>query len=174
MKKNIAYQIIILLLMMVTFVFYAIISQSKIRALQDQLQNLPTQTEKIDTIINIVPETCFIAKPIETTKTVIKLDTVRVWNQFSDDSLDVTLNHVQKQYNDTNYTAWVSGYQDVWLDSLKIYGEKRETIINKEITKYITKKQSNFGLSVTAGPVYDLLNKKASLGICVGLSYKIK
>lgn len=79
------------------------------------------------------------------------------------DTVEVSLPIVQKVYRDTNYTAWVSGYEPR-LDSI--------TIANKIITKTTTvlkNKDKRFSLGVQTG--FNVINKKPYFGI--GITYNI-
>lgn len=79
------------------------------------------------------------------------------------DTVEVSLPVMQKVYRDTNYTAWVSGYEPR-LDSI--------TIANKIITKTTTvlkNKDKRFSLGVQTG--FNVINKKPYFG--VGITYNI-
>lgn len=79
------------------------------------------------------------------------------------DTVGVSLPIMQKVYKDTNYTAWVSGYEPR-LDSI--------TIANKIITKTTTvlkNKDKRFSVGVQTG--FNVINKKPYFG--VGITYNI-
>lgn len=79
------------------------------------------------------------------------------------DTVEVSLPIMQKVYRDTNYTAWVSGYEPR-LDSI--------TIANKIITRTNTvskNKNKRFSLGVQTG--FNVINKKPYFG--VGITYNI-
>ena len=95
---------------------------------------------------------------------VMRVDTVRQRDTLrAVDTVEVRLPIVQKVYRDTNYTAWVSGYEPR-LDSI--------TIANKIITKTTTvlkNKDKRFSLGVQTG--FNVINKKPYFG--VGITYNI-
>lgn len=79
------------------------------------------------------------------------------------DTVEVSLPFVQKVYKDTNYTAWISGYEPR-LDSI--------TIANKIVTRTNTvskDKDKRFSLGVQTG--FNVINKKPYFG--VGITYNI-
>lgn len=95
---------------------------------------------------------------------VTRVDTLRQCDTVKAvDTVEVSLPIVQKVYRDTNYTAWVSGYEPR-LDSI--------TIANKIITKTNTvlkNKDKRFSLGVQTG--FNVINKKPYFG--VGITYNI-
>lgn len=96
--------------------------------------------------------------PVMRVDTVRQSDTVRAV-----DTVEVRLPIVQKVYKDTNYTAWVSGYEPK-LDSI--------TIANKIVTRTNTvskNKNKRFSLGVQTG--FNVINKKPYFG--VGITYNI-
>ena len=101
-----------------------------------------------------------------------KHDTVRI-TDVKHDSVDVILPVIQKEYRDSTYSAWVSGYQDVNLDSIEIYQKNIFTEINN--TKYVTKyKNRPFGFSIGLGGTYSPVSNKIEPGIFLGITYTIK
>ena len=95
---------------------------------------------------------------------VMRVDTVRQSDTVrAVDTIEVSLPIVQKVYKDTNYTAWVSGYEPK-LDSI--------TIANKIVTRTNTvskNKNKRFSLGVQTG--FNVINKKPYFG--VGITYNI-
>lgn len=95
---------------------------------------------------------------------VMRVDTVRQSDTVrAVDTVEVRLPIVQKVYKDTNYTAWVSGYEPR-LDSI--------TIANKIVTRTNTvskNKNKRFSLGVQTG--FNVINKKPYFG--VGITYNI-
>lgn len=65
------------------------------------------------------------------------------------DSVSVELPITQKQYGDSTYTAWVSGYNPT-LDSIYVY-PRHETVT---ITNTLRQKPRRWGLGVSAGYGY--------------------
>lgn len=95
---------------------------------------------------------------------VTRVDTLKQCDTvIAVDTAEVSLPIMQKVYKDTNYTAWVSGYEPR-LDSI--------TIANKIITKTNTvskNKNKRFSLGVQTG--FNVINKKPYFG--VGITYNI-
>ena len=134
-----------------------------------------TRTEIVevrDTIKKISYDTIFVDRPIAYKVKEIKHDTVRI-TDVKHDSVDVILPVIQKEYRDSTYSAWVSGYQDVNLDSIEIYQKNIFTEINN--TKYVTKyKNRPFGFSVGLGVTYSPVSNKIEPGVFLGITYTIK
>lgn len=89
----------------------------------------------------------------------------------------------QKVYRDSDYTAWVSGYQ-ARLDSIKVKSkvtmvDKKETVAMVEKTVAMVKKKDkakkgswlNAGLTLGAG--YGVLTKKPDVFVGVGVTWNI-
>lgn len=92
--------------------------------------------------------------PIVRHDTVNNIDTV-----YHVDSVEVEIPIVQKTYRDSNYTAWVSGYNPK-LDSIRV--------ANRIVTKRETVKTKNkrFGLGMQTG--FDIIGRRPYVGIGVG------
>lgn len=133
-----------------------------------------TRTEILevrDTIEKISFDTIFVDRPIAYKVKEIKHDTVRI-TDVKHDSVDVILPVIQKEYRDQTYSAWVSGYQDVNLDSIQVYQKNIFTEINN--TKYVTKyKNRPFSLGLQVGYGFDFMNRQCSPYVGVGLQYNI-
>lgn len=133
-----------------------------------------TRTEILevrDTIEKISYDTVFVDRPIAYKVKEIKHDTVRITN-VKHDSVYAILPVIQKEYRDSTYSAWVSGYQDVNLDSIQVYQKNIFTEINN--TKYVTKyKNRPFSLGLQVGYGFDFMNRQCSPYVGVGLQYNI-
>lgn len=133
-----------------------------------------TRTEILevrDTIEKISYDTIFVDRPIAYKVKEIKHDTVRI-TDVKHDYVDVILPVIQKEYRDSAYSAWVSGYQDVNLDSIQVYQKNIFTEINN--TKYVTKYKSRpFSLGIQVGYGFDFMNRQYSPYFGVGLQYNI-
>lgn len=133
-----------------------------------------TRTEIIevrDTIEKISYDTIFVDRPIAYKVKETKHDTVRI-TDVKHDSVDVILPVIHKEYRDSAYSAWVSGYQDVNLDSIQVYQKNIFTEINN--TKYVTKyKNRPFSLGIQVGYGFDFMNRQYSPYVGVGLQYNI-
>ena len=163
LKKFIVFCFCILIALM-TYDFYLthkLIKQTKTEILEVR-----------DTIKKISYYKIFVDRPIAYKVKEIKHDTVRI-TDVKHDSVDVILPVIQKEYRDSTYSAWVSGYQDVNLDSIEIYQKNIFTEINN--TKYVTKyKNRPFGFSVGLGGTYSPVSNKIEPGIFLGITYTIK
>lgn len=125
-----------------------------------------------DTIVKTRVDSIFLDRPIAYKVKEIKHDTVRI-TDVKHDSVDVILPLIQKEYRDSTYSAWVSGYQDVNLDSIEIYQKNIFTEINN--TKYVTKyKNRPFGFSIGLGVTYSPVSNKIEPGVFLGITYTIK
>lgn len=80
------------------------------------------------------------------------------------DTVSVILPVTQKMYQDSAYTAWVSGY-DVSLDSLKL--AMRHDVVT--VTKYKSPSRWNLGVSAGCG----ITPKGAQPFIGIGISYSL-
>lgn len=80
------------------------------------------------------------------------------------DTATVTIPITQKRYEDSTYTAWVSGYE-AQLDSIKVYRQTQTQTIT------IREKSSRWAIGLTAG--YGASMKGLSPYIGVGLTYKL-
>ena len=86
------------------------------------------------------------------------------------DSVDVTLPITQRTYRDSNYTAWVSGYQPK-LDSIHTYNKAIYT--TRTIERTITKPPRKWGIGISAGYGYGINSKLFEPYIGVGVTYVI-
>ena len=125
-----------------------------------------------DTIVQTRVDSIFFDRPIAYKVKEIKHDTVRI-TDVKHDSVDVILPVIQKEYRDSTYSAWVSGYKDVNLDSIEVYQKNIFTEINN--TKYVTKyKNRPFGISIGLGGTYSPVSNKIEPGVFLGITYTIK
>ena len=79
------------------------------------------------------------------------------------DSIDVPIPIYQKRYDDSLYTAWVSGYEPN-LDSINLH----LPTITETITKTIVKPSPLITFGIQAGAGYGFINQKPDLYIGVG------
>ena len=133
-----------------------------------------TRTEILeihDTLVKTRVDSIFVDRPIAYKVKETKHDTVRI-TDIKHDSVDVILPVIHKEYRDSAYSAWVSGYQDVNLDSIEVYQKNIFTEINN--TKYVTKyKNRPFSLGIQVGYGFDFMNRQYSPYVGVGLQYNI-
>ena len=80
------------------------------------------------------------------------------------DSIEVPIPIEQKRYDDSLYTAWVSGFRPA-LDSIRIYHPE----ITTTITKTIVQKAPRLSLGLSVGPGVSI-DRDHHLGIYVGFT----
>ena len=79
------------------------------------------------------------------------------------DSIDVPVPIYQKRYDDSLYTAWVSGYEPN-LDSINL----RLPTITETVTKTIVKPSPLITVGLQAGAGYGVINRKPDIYVGVG------
>ena len=80
-----------------------------------------------------------------------------------EDSIDVPIPIVQKRYEDSLYTAWVSGFEPK-LDSIRLYTPEIQTTVTKTVyepTPLLT-------LGVQVGGGYGLINRQPDIYVGIG------
>ena len=80
------------------------------------------------------------------------------------DSIEVPIPIEQKRYDDSLYTAWVSGYQPA-LDSIQLHQPE----ITTTITETIVKKAPRLSIGLSVGPGVSI-DKDHHMGIYVGFT----
>ena len=79
------------------------------------------------------------------------------------DSIEVPIPIVQKRYEDSLYTAWVSGY-DPALDSIEL----RLPTITETVTKTVVKPSPLITFGVQVGGGYGVFNRKPDVYVGIG------
>lgn len=138
------------------------------------MKNWRTPIERIERDTLVVHDTLVFEKPVVRDCTVVRHDTVRLAvvrepiEQIDTflDSVAVEIPIVQKKYEDSMYTAWVSGYNPS-LDSLRIYPP------TYYITETVYKKQRRWGVGAMAGVGFGARSLKVEPYIGVGIYYRI-
>lgn len=163
--------ILILVLLLFALVLGFILGRGK-RGEERVKERIKTEVvTKYDTIRAAAP------KPIH--DTIVKWQEARVPREhFRDltkmtkgsDSVDVTLPITQRIYKDSNYTAWVSGYQPK-LDSIHTYNKMVYT--TRTIERTVTKPPNRWGIGINAGYGYGVNSKLFEPYIGVGVTYVI-
>ena len=125
--------------------------------------NVSTVTDTIlerDTIIS-VPDTVYrtVALGEKTVKVVIH-DTL-----CKTDTVTISLPFVQKQYKDSSYSAWISGYEPS-LDSIRVF--PKTTIIRE--SKVVRQKDRRWGVF---GGVGIGVSDRITPCVGVGIGYRI-
>lgn len=135
--------------------------------------------ERIKTEVVTKYDTIRAAAPKPVHDTIVKWQEARVPREhFRDltqmtngsDSVDVTLPITQRTYRDSNYTAWVSGYQPK-LDSIHTYNKMVYT--TRTIERTITNPPRKWGIGISAGCGYGINSKLFEPYIGVGVTYVI-
>lgn len=125
--------------------------------------NVSTVTDTIlerDTIIS-VPDTVYrtVALGEKTVKVVIH-DTL-----FKTDTVEIALPFVQREYRDSNYNAWVSGYEPA-LDSIKVF--PRTMTVKEQVT--VKERSRRWGIF---GGVGIGVSDRITPCVGVGIGYRI-
>ena len=84
------------------------------------------------------------------------------------DSIDVQVPIYQKRYDDSLYTAWVSGYEPA-LDSIQL----RLPTITETITKVVERPARRFTFGPSVGLGYGALNKQADVFVGVTATWNV-
>lgn len=135
-----------------------------------------TRTEIVeihDTIVKTHTDSFFIQSPIVYKVKKIRADTAQVWSQQIHDTVQVELPYIQKEYRDSTYEAYVSGYKDVNLDSIRVFQHNKIVQINNNIER-IKYKNKPFGFSIGLGVTYSPVSNKMEPGVFLGITYTIK
>lgn len=135
--------------------------------------------ERIKTEVVTKYDTIRAATPKPVHDTIVKWQEARVPKEHfrevtkminGSDSVDVTLPVTQRMYKDSNYTAWVSGYQPK-LDSIHTYNKMIYT--TRTIERTVTKPPNRWGIGISAGYGYGINSKLFEPYIGVGVTYVI-
>ena len=160
-KRDIIYVLVILLLMV--WVAYYHVGNNK--------SGNGNPFPKIDTATYV--DTIPYYKPVPKDSLIIRYQVVKVpttksdtTNESGNDSVFAIIPITQKEYSDSLYHAWVSGYSPN-LDSIKVYNKTTTITSTKEVIKYKTK---HWGAGLQAGCGY---GNGISPYIGVGIQYNI-
>lgn len=85
----------------------------------------------------------------------------------SNDTVWATVPRTQKRYEDSTYTAWVSGYEPR-LDSIEVY-RKTVTIVKRETVS----KRNRFNVGLTGGVGYGIFTRKPDVWVGVGCTWRM-
>ena len=109
----------------------------------------PAETVKTDRVV-------YIKVPGPSTGSGTVHDTIH-------DSIDVPIPIYQKRYDDSLYTAWVSGYEPA-LDSIRLHLPE----VTTTITQTVVKPSPLITFGIQAGAGYGIINQKPDIFIGVG------
>ena len=84
------------------------------------------------------------------------------------DSIEVPVPIVQKRYDDSLYTAWVSGFEPS-LDSIRLH--QRE--INTTITKYVQLPAKRLAIGPSIGLGYGIVTRKPDIWVGVTATWNL-
>lgn len=84
------------------------------------------------------------------------------------ESIEVQVPIVQKRYDDSLYTAWVSGFEPN-LDSIQLYQPE----IITTVTKTIVKPSPRLSVGLQGGAGVGVFQKKADVYLGVGVQYRL-
>lgn len=113
-------------------------------------QPSPVDSNKIGRIV-------YIKVPI--TKRDTLMDTIR-------DSIPAPVPIMQKRYEDSLYTAWVSGFQPN-LDSIKLYHPE----VTNTVIKYVERHMQRLNIGASVGAGYGIINQKPDIFIGITLTW---
>lgn len=125
-----------------------------------------------DTIVKTHTDSFFIQSPIVYKVKEIRRDTAQVWSPQIEDTVQVELPYIQKEFKDSLYEAWVSGYQDVNLDSIRIFQHNKIVQINNQIER-IKYKNKHWHIGPSVGVGYDFKNNRVAPYLGVSVQYSI-
>ena len=119
------------------------------------------QTEEWkDTVSVTVVDTVTYDKPVARDSLVVRYVRVSVpvvrdtLHSIYTDTIQVDMPVTQKRYEDSTYTAWVSGYEPS-LDSIRVYARKDVVTINKIIkeppNRFVVSFNVGYGLTLQNG-----------------------
>lgn len=128
---------------------------------------IKTDTTRV-TVVDTVP----YVKPVARDSMVVRYVTKKLpivhdtVHPICIDSAGVNIPIIQKQYCDSTYTAWVSGY-DVRLDSIRVYTRREVVTISRTIKGGYKRLGVNIGLGVGITP------KGVQPYVGVGIGYRL-
>ena len=165
MKKYL-YIISVIALLLIAFYFFTLLKNDK----SEEVKTKVVERVKIDTLK--IFDTIRISKPILVKSIALRKDTIYLTKDVYIDSSKVVIPIEQKIYNDSSYTAFVSGYS-ANLDSIHI--RSPTTIINREIDRTITQTRlKRFNMGFVGGVGYGFTTKKIEPFVGVGIIYTLK
>lgn len=111
-----------------------------------------------------IPSVYFPLYPTDIPKDTADVDTTSIYHPPD----TVYVSRVQREYSDSSYTAWVSGY-DPMLDSIKV----RERIITNTVTITKSKEASRWNVGLIGGYGYGLQSKSVEPFVGIGVTFNL-
>ena len=165
MKKYL-YIISVIALLLIAFYFFTLLKNDK----SEEVKTKVVERVKIDTLK--IFDTIRISKPILVKSIALRKDTIYLTKDVYIDSSRAIIPIRQNIYRDSNYTAFISGY-NAQLDSIYIYAPT--TIITREIERTITQTRlKRFNVGFVGGVGYGFMSKSVEPFVGFGLSYNIR
>lgn len=134
----------------------------KVNSIENEAKHIVSDT---------VRDTVFYKVPVPVDSVVIRYKTVRVnihdtvtteiCDTVIERAVETELPITQKEYRDSDYRVWVSGFEPS-LDSIQVY---RRTITN---TVHIRNK---WGIGIQVGAGYDFASKRVGPYVGIGVTY---
>lgn len=151
--------------------------------LRSRPERWPTYKETTDTVTTKTAktkiDTFFVDRPVPVKETVVKYVKVAAEPrhteqvaQTENERDSVVLPITQKEYQDSTYHAWVSGYDPV-LDSIRVY--QKERLVTQTVTVTNTKtetivKHRRLSVGLQGGYGYGFVSKRFEPYIGIGFS----
>ena len=107
------------------------------------------------------------AETISTEKVLFVTVPVTAWDTVHD-SVRISLPVEQRRYDDSIYTAWVSGYEPR-LDSITV----RQRTITTTITETIVKQSPRLSLGIQCGAGIGTISRKPDIYVGVGAQWRM-
>lgn len=125
----------------------------------------PAETIPTDRVVYIrIPSPCdSVHNPSAAPEPVEGHGTAEGHGSVGGDSIDVPIPIYQKRYDDSLYTAWVSGYEPA-LDSINL----RLPTITETVTRTIVKPSPLITFGIQAGAGYGFINHRPDIFVGVG------
>ena len=157
------------------FCFCILIAVMTIQFVQIHKLIKQTRTDIVeihDTIVKTHTDSFFIQSPIVYKVDTLKVHTEQVWSPQIHDTVQVELPYISKEYRDSTYEAYVSGYKDVNLDSIRVFQHNKIVQINNQIER-IKYKNKHWHIGPSVGVGYDFKNNRVAPYLGVSVQYSI-
>lgn len=141
--------------------------------IKKQINEVRTEIREVhDTLVKTHTDSFFIQSPIVYKVDTLKVHMEQVWSPQIHDTVQVELPYIQKEYRDSTYEAYVSGYKDVNLDSIRVFLHNKIVQINNNIER-IKYKNKHWHIGPSVGVGYDFTNNRVSPYLGVSVQYSI-